>query len=89
MPLKYIFQWSQNLKNRDFLLFDILIFIISPIISLFIRLDGAVDLKQYGQGILSYTFFFLFIKIGLLYYFGIYWMESASSRLYLLVRFRW
>lgn len=72
MPLKFVYSWTQNLRNRDFLLFDILVFFISPIVSLFIRLDGVVDWAQYGVGLVHYTLFFFVIKIILLYYFGIY-----------------
>lgn len=72
MPINYTIQWAKRLSNRDFFLFDIIIFLISPIIASYLRFDGVINWKYIGSGIIIYSMISLVIKMSAMYIFGIY-----------------
>ncbi|MDL5057067.1 polysaccharide biosynthesis protein [Geitlerinema calcuttense] len=61
-----------GLRNRHFLLIDSAIFLITPFLALFLRLDGAIDLSVYQSGLLEVSLVFLVLKLGVLHAFGFY-----------------
>ena len=75
---------SSKLRNRHFVMADILIFFVSPLAALWLRLDGHVDLSLYQSGLLWITLLFLVIKLGILYTMGFYkrfWRYASIDEL--------
>lgn len=73
-----------SLRNRHFLLIDVAAFAITPLLALFLRLDGAVDLREYQPGLVWATLLFLILKLGLLSLFGFYrrcWRYASVDEL--------
>lgn len=73
-----------SLRNRHFLLIDVAIFAITPVLALFLRLDGAVDFSHYHPSLLWVTLLFLILKLGLLHLFGFYrrcWRYASVDEL--------
>ena len=52
-----------TLKNRHFFVLDILVFLITPLLSIFLRLDRIATLKQYKEEIILATLIFLVILV--------------------------
>lgn len=61
-----------KLRNRHFLIIDILVFLLTPIFALQLRLDGAFGLQDYAIPLLLATTLFLLIKITVFIKFGFY-----------------
>ncbi|MBE9028705.1 polysaccharide biosynthesis protein [filamentous cyanobacterium LEGE 11480] len=59
-------------QNRVFLILDILAFLITPALALWIRLDGQVSWSVYGLPLLIGTGIFLLLKLIVLRLFGFY-----------------
>lgn len=73
-----------GLRNRHFVFADIVIFLLSPLLALGLRLDGHLDVSQYAPGLLWLTALFLMIKLGILYGFGFYkrfWRYASIDEL--------
>ena len=61
-----------TLRNRHFAIADVLVFLISPLVALGLRLDGRVDFGLYWAGLLWLTLLLMAIKLGILYSMGFY-----------------
>lgn len=61
-----------KLRNRHLLLFDILIFSITPALALIVRLDGNIQITSYLSDLLVATLLFLGVKIAVFCSFGFY-----------------
>ncbi|MFB2933849.1 polysaccharide biosynthesis protein [Aerosakkonemataceae cyanobacterium BLCC-F154] len=61
-----------GLRNRHFLLLDSIVFLISPLVALNIRLDDEVAIAPYLPGLIVVTLLFFLVKIAVVYYLGIY-----------------
>lgn len=61
-----------KLRNRHFLIVDLLIFLISPLLALELRLDGQVAWEEYAFGLIQVTILFLLLKLAILYALGFY-----------------
>jgi FlaA1/EpsC-like NDP-sugar epimerase len=61
-----------NLKNRHFFLIDTVLFFFLPIVAFAIRMDGRVDLNEYGLGLLAVMIIFPLIKLTIFYFSGMY-----------------
>lgn len=73
-----------GLRNRHFLLIDVAVFLMTPLLALILRLDGAIDLSTYEPGIFWVTLLFLVLKLSLLYLFGFYkqcWKYASVDEL--------
>ncbi|NER78508.1 MAG: polysaccharide biosynthesis protein [Leptolyngbya sp. SIO1D8] len=73
-----------KLRNRHFMIADIFIFFMSPLIALWLRLDGHVNFSLYQSGFLWLTLLFLVIKLGILYSMGFYkrfWRYASIDEL--------
>lgn len=71
-------------RNRHFAIADTLIFLVSPLLALGLRLDGQIDLSFYQSGLLWITVLFLVIKLGILYSLGFYrrfWRYASVDEL--------
>jgi len=69
-----------KLRNRHFLILDCLFLILSPFLSLALRLDGKINFDEYFTGLVWCTLIFLVLKISLFYKLGLYkrYWNSAS-----------
>lgn len=73
-----------RLRNRHFFLLDTVSFLIIPIIALAIRMDGDVDLSQYGNGLIAVIVIFTTLKLSLFYFSGMYqryWRYASVDEL--------
>lgn len=71
-------------RNRHLLILDMIIFTISPLIALSLRLDGEIALDRYGLGLLEVIIWFLPLKLIVLYAFGFYrrcWRYASIDEL--------
>ena len=73
-----------TLNNRHFFVLDAIVFLVTPLLSIFLRLDRIAALEQYIQAIPVVTLIFLVIKLGLFCKFGIYrryWRYASIDEL--------
>ncbi|MEO1377461.1 MAG: nucleoside-diphosphate sugar epimerase/dehydratase, partial [Cyanobacteria bacterium J06635_10] len=73
-----------KLRNRHLLIFDIVVFAITPLLALIVRLDGNLALQPYISDLLTTTLLFLVVKIGIFYSFGFYrryWRYASVDEL--------
>ncbi|MFC2084987.1 polysaccharide biosynthesis protein, partial [Bacteroidota bacterium] len=78
-------QISYNLRNRHLFVLDIIIFIITPFISLVIRFDGFKEIPSYTKQVLILIPSFILMKILILYYFDLYrslWQYASIDELF-------
>jgi FlaA1/EpsC-like NDP-sugar epimerase len=71
-------------RNRHFLLLDLAIFCLSPLLALGLRLDGEITFPEYALGLLQVTLLFLIIKLAVLYCVGFYkrcWRYASIDEL--------
>jgi FlaA1/EpsC-like NDP-sugar epimerase len=84
MPLEKISNWFQKVRNRHFMAMDILICIVVPVLSLFLRYEGDID-WHYIELPLAFTILiFTVSKMSLFYYFGFYkrlWSMASIDEL--------
>ena len=69
---KVLFQNLLKLRNRHLLIFDIIVFAITPLLALILRLDGDLALQPYFSDLVTATLLFLVVKIGVFFSFGFY-----------------
>ncbi|MBD1876704.1 polysaccharide biosynthesis protein [Nodosilinea sp. FACHB-131] len=72
------------LRNRHVLLADIAIFLVSPLLALGLRLDGAINFQAYYPQLVWFTLAFLLVKLGVLGLFGGYrrcWRYASVDEL--------
>ncbi len=73
-----------TLNNRHFFVLDAIVFLVTPLLSIFLRLDRIAALEQYIKAIPVITLIFLVIKLGLFCKFGIYrryWRYASVDEL--------
>ncbi len=71
-----------GLRNRHFLLLDILIFVSAPFLALVLRIDTMANIAQYLTALLLYTCISLMVHLGLFYRLGLYrqfWRYASIS----------
>jgi len=88
MALKKLSNKIRNLRNRHFFLIDLGICIISPFLTLFLRLDGDINFLNYGLGLLYTTILFTLVKLTIFYFFELYrrfWKTASIDELARLV----
>ncbi|KAF3890655.1 MULTISPECIES: polysaccharide biosynthesis protein [Nostocales] len=73
-----------KLRNCHFLIFDVIIFLITPLLALFLRLDGHLVIAQYIPELVKDTILFLIIKVCVFWSFGFYrhyWRYASIEEL--------
>ena len=84
MRTSQFFNYVSNLKNRHFLIHDIVVLLVSPTIALFLRLEGDLDLVVGWQKFFVLTLVLLVLKVGVFYFFGLYnriWSKASVDEL--------
>jgi len=79
-----LFRKLLELKNTHLLIFDIIIFSITPLLTLFIRLDGSLDLQAHLSQIGIATLLFLLVKLIVFWSFNFYrryWRYASVEEL--------
>ena len=77
-----------NFRNRNFLLIDIIIFLLSPLIALFLRLDGAIQLSKYCPDFILMVILFTSVKFVIIFSMGVYrrmWKHAGVDELALIL----
>lgn len=79
------FIWSlRRLRNRHFMLLDLLALIITPTISLYLRTDELFSWQRFQQSLILYTAVALITRMFVFHYFGLYrryWRYVSSLEL--------
>lgn len=73
-----------QLSNRHFMLIDAIVFLITPVLALALRLEDFVDIAQYKVDLIVVTILFLAVKLSVLYGFGFYrscWRYASIDEL--------
>ena len=73
-----------TLNNRHFFVLDAIVFLVTPLLSIFLRLDRIAALEQYKYAITLATLIFLIIKLSLFCNFGVYrryWRYASIDEL--------
>lgn len=60
------------LRNKHFLFLDVFIFVISPVLSLFLRFDGGFNFLSHISSVVWITIFFSIIKVVIFSFAGVY-----------------
>lgn len=79
-----LFRKLLELKNTHLLIFDIIIFLITPLLTLFIRLDGSLNLQAHLSQIGIATLLFLLVKLIVFWSFNFYrryWRYASVEEL--------
>lgn len=77
-------KWLMQLRNRHFILSDGIIFLITPILAIQLRLESFFGPASYGFSLILVAILFLVVKLGLLYVFGFYkryWRYASIDEL--------
>jgi FlaA1/EpsC-like NDP-sugar epimerase/EAL domain-containing protein (putative c-di-GMP-specific phosphodiesterase class I) len=73
-----------NLNNRHFLILDTIVFLITPLLSIVLRLDSFASLEHYKYGIILATILFTLVKLTIFAAFGFYqryWRYASIDEL--------
>ncbi|MDR3610706.1 MAG: nucleoside-diphosphate sugar epimerase/dehydratase [Ignavibacteriaceae bacterium] len=84
MPIKFLLNQTEKLRNRHFFLIDVIIVLFSPLLTLFIGLDGQIDFSIYFLPLIAVTLLFAIIKFNIFYFFGLYrsfWKKASIDDL--------
>src|SRR5437868_4811103 len=79
-----LLSYSQKLRNRHFLLMDLIGFSLTPIIAMALRLDGLKDDGSLTRPLVIVTFIFLAIKLAIFFRAGLYkryWRYASIDEL--------
>ena len=77
-----------NFKNRYFIITDFVLFLITPSIALFLRLDGFYLLDKYLIPLILFTLIFTLVKLLICYKMGMYrriWKHAGLDELVLII----
>ena len=72
MPFSKLSDYAVNIRNRHFLVIDIITFFLTPVFSLFLRYDGNFENIVFNSALLEITIIFVLIKVITMYSFGLY-----------------
>lgn len=73
-----------KLRNRHFLIFDLIVFLMTPLLALLLLLNGRVVLEQYIPDLVKDTILFLIVKLCVFWSFGFYkryWRYASIEEL--------
>ena len=69
-----------KVRNRHWLIFDITIFTVTPLLALFLRLDGDLNLQEHISQLTIATILFLAVKLIVFWwggFYGRYWRYAS------------
>ncbi len=84
MPLSALSRFIYKVRNRHFLLLDLVIVFSTPFIAIYIRQEGIVNFESYMPQLLYIVFVGSVIKLFIFYSFGIYkqvWLAASIDEL--------
>ncbi|NEO14785.1 MULTISPECIES: polysaccharide biosynthesis protein [unclassified Moorena] len=76
--------WLLGLRNRHFLLIDLIIFTSTPVLALVLFLNNHLDINPYQSGLILATILFLIVKLTVFSTFGLYkrcWSYASIDEL--------
>jgi len=71
-PYDFFFDRIINMRNRHFLVLDIILLTLTPVAALMLRLDGVRPISPYIGGLAIYIIMAMTVRIGAFYEFGLY-----------------
>ena len=77
-----------NLRNRYLIIIDLIFFLLTPTVALFLRLDSVPAVQSYTESLIFYTIIFTVIKLLVNYKFGLYrrvWKHASLEELELII----
>ncbi len=84
MPINKIILFLSKLQNRHYLMHDVIVLVLSPLIALFLRLEGKLDLIVNWSEVFVITFVLLVFKLIIFRFFGLYnrlWKNASVDEL--------
>ncbi len=72
IALRKLIQLLPSLRNRHFLLFDLVAFSITPAVALYLRIDDFARWQHYANALILYTVSALLTRTLIFYYYGLY-----------------
>lgn len=78
-----LYQKILRARNRHLFIIDVIIFTLTPILALYLRLDGSVSFNQYS-GLLEAVILFIVVKLLILWLFRFYqyyWRYASTEEL--------
>ncbi len=78
--IKYLLDKIGKLRNRHFFVIDLIIVVLSPLLTLYIILDQQINFSEYLLPLISVTILFAIIKFNIFYFFGLYrsyWKKAS------------
>jgi FlaA1/EpsC-like NDP-sugar epimerase/EAL domain-containing protein (putative c-di-GMP-specific phosphodiesterase class I) len=82
--LDHILKKLIKLNNNHFLPIDTVVFLLTPLLALILRLDVSFEIETYKSSLILVTIVFLAVKLGVLYCFGFYkryWRYASIDEL--------
>jgi FlaA1/EpsC-like NDP-sugar epimerase len=70
--MEMLVAFMAKLRNRHFLVMDVLAFLLTPMLALMLRMDGSLPLDRYGQSLAVVTVAFLLVKMVVFFRGGLY-----------------
>lgn len=86
--MKTFFAVISNMRNRHYLVFDLIAMLVIPTVALSLRLDESFNWSRYGQSILFYTLLSIIIKLPTYYKLGLYkhlWRYASIEEISVIV----
>jgi len=80
MAIKYLLSQTGKLRNRHFFFIDLVIVLLSPLVTLLISLDWQINFSVYLLPLITVTILFAIIKFNIFYFFGLYrsfWKKAS------------
>ncbi|MBW4621973.1 MAG: polysaccharide biosynthesis protein [Cyanosarcina radialis HA8281-LM2] len=84
MTIEKILKKLIRLNNSHFLAIDTIIFLLTPLLALILRLDVSFEIETYKSSLIFVTLVFLAVKLSVLYRFGFYrryWRYASIDEL--------
>ncbi|MFQ5568408.1 MAG: polysaccharide biosynthesis protein [Rhodothermales bacterium] len=83
-PIEYLAAWLLKLRNRHFLVLDVLTLLLTPALALMLRLDSLAGFQEFERSLGVITVVFLLVKVAIFYVAGLYnryWKYASIDEL--------
>jgi FlaA1/EpsC-like NDP-sugar epimerase len=82
--INYLYGRFLKLRNRHLFLFDVIVFTVTPLLALILRLDGTLKIAPYLSDLVTFTIIFLITKLTVFSTLGFYkryWRYASIEEL--------
>lgn len=84
MPVNSLYEWTKRLRNRHFIIIDVVVLILAPMLAFLLRYDGDSNLDHYIRPLFYVTLVFLSVKFTVFVLMGLYerlWHNASIDEL--------